>query len=253
MHSMEVRARARKLYAADQTRAEIARELGVTWFTVNNWCGNRLPTDNPAPRSRSAGRCFRCQTPPRSPEEPEEYVYLLSQYLGDGHLATSVKVPMLRIACTATYPGIMDEVERAMRRSLAQSVHRVAAPGCFQVKSYSTHWPCLLPQHGPGPKHLRPIVLAEWQQELVDDLPRPFLRGLIHSDGCRATNRVKVRGKEYSYPRYFFSNKSLDILKMCGEALDRVGAEWRHNRWDVISVAKKGSVALLDKFIGPKT
>jgi hypothetical protein len=95
-------------------------------------------------------------------------------------------------------------------------------------------------------------VLAGWQQELVDAYPRPFLRGLIHSDGWRGENRVMARGKEYSYPRYIFSNKSLDILKMCGDALDLVGAEWRYNRSDNISVARKGSVALLDEFIGGK-
>ena len=33
-----------------------------------------------------------------------------------------------------------------------------------------------------------------------------FIRGLIHSDGCRVTN--KVWGGKYEYPRYFFTNHS---------------------------------------------
>jgi hypothetical protein len=37
-------------------------------------------------------------------------------------------------------------------------------------------------------RHTRTIALEDWQQEIVDDHPGPFLRGLIHSDGCRMTN-----------------------------------------------------------------
>jgi hypothetical protein len=102
-------------------------------------------------------------------------------------------------------------------------------------------------------KHTRPIVLEPWQQEIVDAHPRPLLRGLIHSDGCRAINRVTVRGREYAYPRYLFANESGDILRICGDALDRIGADWRHNRRNSVSVARGRSVALLDAFIGPKT
>lgn len=83
--------------------------------------------------------------------------------------------------------------------------------------------------------------------------PRQLLRGLIHSDGSRAVNTVRVRGREYAYPRYFFCNESVDILRICGAALDRVGAQWRFNRHNSVSVAQRASVALLDTFIGPKT
>jgi hypothetical protein len=39
---------------------------------------------------------------------------------------------------------------------------------------------------------------------------KAFLRGLIHSDGCRVLNRVN--GKDY--PRYFFSQVSDDIRRL---------------------------------------
>ena len=129
----------------------------------------------------------------------------------------------------------------------------MAKTGCVGVQSYSMHWPCLFPQHGPGLKHRRVIQLADWQQAVVAAHPRALLRGLIHSDGCRSVNRVVVRGREYSYPRYFFSNESADILRICGQALDQVGAQWRYNRANSISVACRQSVALLDSFIGPKS
>ena len=114
-----------------------------------------------------------------------------------------------------------------------------------------------LPQHGPGKKHERPIVLEQWQQEIVDTHPGPLLRGLIHSDGCRMTNwaRRPVAGemKRYEYPRYFFSNKSLDILALCCAALHRLGIAYRRPRWDQVSVARREAVAALDVWVGPKT
>ena len=55
--------------------------------------------------------------------------------------------------------------------------------------------------------HDRPIVLEPWQRALVSADPRPFLRGLFHSDGGRITNwTVRPVGgepKRYEYPRYF--------------------------------------------------
>jgi hypothetical protein len=121
-----------------------------------------------------------------------------------------------------------------------------------KIQSYWNHWPCLFPQHGPGMKHQRPIVLAGWQQEIVARHPWPLIRGLIHSDGCRATNRVTVHGVRYAYPRYFFSNESADILRIMGAALDRVGVAWRFNRPNSISVARRAAVAALDEHVGPK-
>ena len=64
-------------------------------------------------------------------------------------------------------------------------VFRVKAPGCVVVQSSWKHWPCLFPQHGPGRKHERPIVLEDWQRMIVESHPAAFLRGLFHSDGCR--------------------------------------------------------------------
>ncbi len=114
------------------------------------------------------------------------------------------------------------------------------------------HRPCVLPQHGPGRKHERPIVLTTWQRDLVAEHPWPLIRALIHSDGCRANNHVVTRGRAYSYPRYFFANESADILQILGTALDGVGVEWRFNRRHSISIARRSSVVLLEQHVGPK-
>jgi hypothetical protein len=124
------------------------------------------------------------------------------------------------------------------------------------VKSYSKHWPCLFPQHGPGRKHLRKIELEQWQSVIVRKYPSEFARGLFHSDGWRGVNRVRRRlaggDRRYEYPRYMFCNESADILRLCGEILDLLGVAWRYSRRNVISVARREAVARLDEFVRPK-
>ena len=115
------------------------------------------------------------------------------------------------------------------------------------------HWPCLTPQHGRGLKHKRPIVLEPWQRRFVLEIrPDLFVRGLIHSDGCRVINRVTVRGKQYTYPRYFFNNESGDIRALFIDACERLGVSARHNNHNSVSVARRESVAILDRIVGPK-
>lgn len=121
------------------------------------------------------------------------------------------------------------------------------------ITSYSRSWPCLLPHHGPGKKHERPIALAPWQETHVNRAPGALLRGLVHSDGWRGQNRVTVKGKDYSYSRYQFSNRSHDIRRVFTDACDRLGIAWRPwGRWH-ISVARREAVALLDHHVGPKS
>jgi hypothetical protein len=199
----------------------------------------------------SADRCFRCRAGTSADEVA--YCYLLGLYLGDGHLVATTRVPVLAIACTEIYPNLIDACEEAMRATLATSVHRVQKKGCVMVRSYSTHWPCLLPQHGPGHKHERPIILADWQRALVETQPGAFVRGLFHSDGCRVINKVTVRGRSYAYPRYLFANESADILGLCGWGLDLLGVAWRANRRNCLSVARREAVAELDRWVGPKS
>jgi len=100
------------------------------------------------------------------------------------------------------------------------------------------------------------IELEPWQEEIVAKHPGDFARGLFHSDGCRAMNRVRRPLKDgdrwYEYPRYLFVNHSSDIHRLCGEALDRLGVAWRFSKPTTISVARREAVARLDEFVGPK-
>jgi hypothetical protein len=99
---------------------------------------------------------------------------------------------------------------------------------------YGVLWICLFPQHGPGRKHWRTIRLEDWQHQVVDDHTGLFLRRLIHTDGWRGLNRVRAKGRHYTYPRYQFSNRSDDIRRLFTDACDRLGIGWRPwGRWHI--------------------
>ena len=142
-----------------------------------------------------------CETCGHTPHDfdrlPEpRYSYLLGMYLGDGMISRGRRrCYRLRIFMDSRYPGIIGEVAAAMREVMPTSVATIQPKpphNLVEVNSYSNAWSCLFPQHGPGRKHERKIELAPWQEAIVDREPEQFIRGLIHSDGCRTTNRVTV-------------------------------------------------------------
>jgi hypothetical protein len=255
MYSPAVRRQALDLINRGSSLRSISMATGITRTTLREW------RDNPEKLQAARASCPRCGGDPELPEPRADYAYLLGLYLGDGCISVGADpakgVWKLRIACGDAWPGLVQECVRAMRAVRPTSkVMMVQKQGCQEVLSYSRHWPCLFPQHGLGKKHLRRIELQPWQQAIVTEFPGEFVRGLFHSDGYRGMNRVRrvlADGDHwYEYPRYLFSNKSKDILGLCGAALDRLEVEWRFARPDVISVAKKEAVALLDAFVGPK-
>jgi Homeodomain-like domain len=237
---------------------EIARMTGIPRETVRDWIRGRVPRGPEASRRRARVGCVHCGGPKHSFDElpAEAYAYLLGTYLGDGFLARSRRgVYRLRITLDDRYPGIIAEckaaAEAVLPRNEVGTVRRVGQ-GCSDVSVFSKTLICLFPQHGPGPKHTRPIRLVDWQQRLVQTEPQSFLRGLIHSDGCRFINPVRHGEKLYEYPRYNFSNASADIRQLFCDACDLLGIEWRVMNARNISVARRASVARLDEFVGPK-
>ncbi|MGW7573715.1 transcriptional regulator [Streptomyces sp. NPDC054765] len=256
MYDRETREHALALIAQGRSLNAVSMRTGISRSAIRSW-QTRIE-----PLSRKT-ECPRCERVPRLPEAATAYAYLLGLYLGDGCLSRQPRRHgyALRIACADAWPGLIvacRETVKAVRPM--NSVCVIQREGCVMVTSYSHHWLCLFPQHGPGKKHERPIALETWQQHIVDEHPWEFLRGLIHSDGCRITNWTTrlVRGerKRYEYPRYFFTNMSTDILRLYTDTLDKLGVEWKparqSRRAQNISVARKDSVALMDRHIGPK-
>jgi hypothetical protein len=107
----------------------------------------------------------------------------------------------------------------------------------------------MFPQHGPGKKHERSIVLTDWQSALVRRWPDRIIRGLVHSDGCRFQNSGRCG---WSCPRYSFTNKSADIRAIFCHACELIGVRWTASSPYTIYVSRKADVAKLDEFIGPK-
>ncbi|MYT27917.1 MULTISPECIES: hypothetical protein [unclassified Streptomyces] len=254
MYALETRKRAPKLVSQGRSLNSVSREMGISRHAIRTW----LTRIQPIPRSPA---CVRCTPIPRAPHDAAAYSYLFGLYLGDGHVMSKPRQHHLTITCADAWPGLIDEAEAAMRRVLpSASVSRSQKQGCTDVKSFSVHWKCLVPQHGPGKKHDRRIHPETWQRAIMDAHPWEFIRGLVHSDGCRiinwTTRVVAGKRKRYEYPRYFFTNKSADIRRLYSETLDRVGVEWKATRRGSetynISVAKRASVSLMDQHIGPK-
>lgn len=144
-------------------------------------------------------------------------------YLGDGCLLKHPRdVYRLHIVLDTAYPVIAGECEAAMSLVMPASkasCQRHARYNMFNVVSYSKHWPHLFPQHGPGPKH---------------------------------KHRIRHPKKTYVYPRYLFTNRSLEIQGVFCDSCDRLGIDWRQDGPWNISVARREAVAIMDRHVGPK-
>jgi hypothetical protein len=236
------------LHARGVSGRRIADRLGIPRGTVSDWISGRPP----CAWKRGGLGCGQCGGAAHKFEEvpASPYSYLLGLYLGDGSISSHARgVYKLRLNLDSAYPGIIDEAASAMRQVLPPSkVNTWARPSRdVEVYSYSKAWPCLFPQHAPGKKHLRPILLSGWQGRLVHRMPHFLIRGLIHSDGCRFLNT----GRKWIHPRYAFSNLSPDIRQIFTNACELLGLRWTTSGRTVY-VSRKDDVARMDRFVGPK-
>lgn len=226
-----------------------SKHLGVSRAALRDWRDHGVdPRGRPVP-------CFVCAGGHCA--DPAAYATLLGYYLGDGCVSPQRRTYSLRISCDERYADIVNDVGEAV-----EAVHpggrvcHIRARGVVVVQNCWNHWPCVFPQHGPGRKHERDLVLEDWQCEIVKAHPAELLRGLFHSDGCRvnnwATRTVAGTKKRYDYPRWQFVNHSADIRTWCIEALDVLDIPWRQSSWHTISVSSRAGVARLDELIGLK-
>lgn len=246
MRTLVERRQVNKLLARGASDYAIAAITGIPRSTVRRW--RSYPQRGPR---KPAVRL------PWRPPDDKAYAYLLGLYLGDGCL--NPRGSPLMIALDARYPGIVAAAEAAIEATIPGiATHRYTPKeNLVRLVASTPLWPQVFPQHGPGRKHLRPIVLAEWQLAITHAHPQELLRGLIHSDGCRTMNRFKTklpsgRVAAYEYPRYFFSNLSADIRRIFCDHCELLGIRWTQSNPRNISVSHRRSVALMDEFIGPK-
>lgn len=197
-------------------------------------------------------RCVRVAGARRAVRSPTaaDYSELLALYLGDGYIVRMGRSDRLRLFLDTRYQRIVDDARQLLERCFPASgvgVARTAKGTTTIVSLYCTHLRCLFPQHGPGKKHERAIVLEPWQRELVGREPWPFLRGCIRSDGCVFVNRTG----RYEYLSYDFKNLSDDIRRLFTAVCDSVGVEYRAYATHV-RIYRRKSVQLMEREVGRK-
>jgi hypothetical protein len=234
---------------------ENARIHGVAIKTIRRWRRDYQRRGKPRGQQHLMATCPKCT---EAPLPEREYVELLGWYLGDGHISRGRRdVYNLHIFNDLAYPLLNAHIQDLMRAvKPACRPHTRRLPGCLVITVSWKHWPCLFPQHGPGRKHERPLVMQDWQWEAIRAHPGDFPCGLFHSDGARvnnwATKVVRGERRRYDYPRWQFVNRSEDILGWCGDALDLAEVPWRRSNTWTLSVSRRAAVQRLDELVGPK-
>lgn len=254
MHPPEVRAEALRLVAEGLNDCEISRRMGVPRTTIRDW---RRPVYVGQGGPLRMATCWRCWRPSRPQRFTfADYAELLGLYLGDGSISRHPRAYRLRITLDARYPNVVDEAGALVARVFGSNRcgRVVRRDGAVDLSVYSAHLPCLLPQHGPGKKHLRPIRLELWQLAIVAACPWPFIRGCIRSDGCVFVNRTGP----YKYLSYHFGNMSKDITAYLAFALGSVDIEYRMTSGSrrglhEIRINRRASVAVMLEHVGVKS
>jgi hypothetical protein len=250
MHPPHIKKAALELINAGHNDCEIARRLVIPRTTIRDW---RQPKYSAQELSETCHRCWLRTRPMRF--TPEDYSEFVGLYLGDGCISAYGRTFRFRLTLDKQYPGIISDACGLLMRCLPANRVDVVnrAEGCVDVSVYSSHLPCLLPQHGPGPKHSRHIALEPWQAEMLDRCPWPFIRGCIRTDGCSFINRTG----RYEYLSYDFTNRSDDITQLFIDACERVGVRPRASRshaggvWRV-RINRRACVTLMEEHVGLK-
>ena len=153
-----------ELWDQGLSRLAIARETGVSHTQVRRWLRRELDAVLSSPMRLDTPSCDGTTCELVSTVDEPAYAYLFGMYLGDGWLTRGRRdVFRLLIALCDAHPAIRTECEAAISAVMpGRSVGAVRRIGCHDLSCYSKHWPCLFPQHGPGRKHTRPIVLETW-------------------------------------------------------------------------------------------
>lgn len=248
MHSPAVREHALALIRSGLNDCQVARRTGIARTTIRDW---RRPRYQPRDSGYQRVICPRCWTPsPPMSFEFGDYAELLGLYLGDGYVVHLARTCKFRLFLDSRHAAIVHESRDLLARCFRHNAVGTAFghEGRMTILSvHSSHMPCIFPQHGPGMKHLRQIVLEDWQDEIIAREPWRFLKGCIRSDGCSFINRTGP----YEYLSYQFSNHSSDIIGLFCETCDGVGLEYRRYA-RAVRINRRPSVARLKDKIGVK-
>ena len=142
------------------------------------------------------------------------YSYLLGLYFGDGCIYKYPRTKRFNITLDTKYSELNDYVSKTFELLFGETPKRIYRKhsNCVDIYHSNCNLGLLFPQDGNGKKHDRPIILSEWQRNIINF--RFLLIGLFHSDGCF------YKRPNYNKHYYSFVNKSKDIIDLFSEGLN---------------------------------
>ena len=186
-----------------------------------------------------------------------DFSYLLGFYLGDGHLINP-KGRSFGVIFTneTTFLEMNQRLQDALKTVFPSKdikIRQRKTCNCVDIAMYGVNLDLLFP-HGKGYKHTRKIELTDWQLDIIDRFPKPFLKGMIESDGCRYISTKNIM--------YQFNNCSMDLHEVFQRAAKQLdlpftfhtskSKEARVTPLYKTCFYRKKVTAFLDTFIGPK-
>lgn len=246
------------------SKRQTAKDLKLDISTVRKWWNKDAPIAQLAEATDL--KSVKCRFESDSGHQ-QIYAYILGLYLGDGYISLEpgkYNVYKLRIIQDRKYPQLIEEHKQALQLLFPNNViGTIDQPGATNVHVYSRLLPVLFPQLGPGRKHTRKIQLQDWQQKIITNFPKEFIRGLYQSDGSRYIRTQNLRKNVC----YCFTNSSMDIINLFTSTLDLLEIEWTiHSRPNItrfgyktnstkhtINIYKHSEVEKLEQFLQPKT
>jgi DNA-binding transcriptional regulator WhiA len=231
---------------------DIAKITGLPRRTIYDW---KVRPPKSLTGNAQAG-CQNCKDSLTSVKERiianetlhSAYSYLLGLYLGDGCISKHPRTYRLRIALDKKYDKLNDYAKEILTKVfINNTIGVVNREGCIHLSVYYSGLPIVFPHTGEGKKHDRPIVLEQWQKDILD--PTQFLKGLFHSDGSYYLSR----GNGY----YNFTNFSKDIIELYKSTCDKLELSYAEVNYksgkNVINHNKRDVVKKMMKMFGTKT
>jgi hypothetical protein len=177
------------------------------------------------------------------------YSYILGIYLGDGYINKMNRTWRLRIFLDKRQNLVIDECIKNLKIlfpdnkiSIIKTKHNYVI-----INLYSNKLPELFPHLGKGEKYKRKIEFNDKQINIINY--DKLMRGLFHSDGSFYIADNK-------YPRYQFTNKSIDLINIFKFCMIRNGLipkyRKRKNKIYDIQIQKRSDVDKLYPYLGEK-
>ncbi len=239
-----------------RTDREIEQLTGVPVNTIRAWRNRGLPS---ALRDHADQRplCSICGGAEHDLVVRSRYAYsyLLGMYLGDGCLTRNGRSWMLRVTLDIGYPGIIHECCDAIEeiRGEKRPLPRRRSDGtqCVVVSWTWHRWRCYSRSTVPaasigGEFYWRPGSGRSSMRHLDRSYEVSFTQtaGAV-STACTSTGRT-------THTPGTSSRTGPTTSATFTDTCEQLGIEWRQWTRYHVSVARQGSVALLDTFVGPK-